>query len=99
MAIELARTTFTGHHSLAGGRLGEPVGVDAVGDEHVGVVEEPVDGDGEHADVIDDDQVGADEPVDPLATLSSARWRRTSAVSDSSVCQATPRRAPPALGR
>ena len=98
-----ASASGQGHHPLAGGGLGEPVAVGAVGDEHVGVVEQPVDGcggeglghqlvepggvdvrgerdrallvggvddaeqrlgrvrgDGEQADVVDDDQVGAD---------------------------------------
>jgi hypothetical protein len=32
------------HHPLASGGLGEPVAGCAVGDEHLGVVEQPVDG-------------------------------------------------------
>jgi hypothetical protein len=104
-----ARTLRPGASPPSGGRLGDPVAVGAVGDEHVGVVEQPVDGRGgdglghqlvepggvdvrgerdraplaggvddaeqclglgrgdwEQADVVDDDQVGADELADRL---------------------------------
>ena len=37
-----------GLHPLAGGRLGEPVALLAVGDDHVRVMQEPVDGRGRH---------------------------------------------------
>lgn len=37
-----------GLHPLAGGRLGESVALLAVGDDHVGVMQEPVDGRGRH---------------------------------------------------
>ncbi len=35
-----------GHHPFAGGRLRQPVAVLPVGDDHVGVVQEPLDGRG-----------------------------------------------------
>ena len=45
--------------------------------------------DREQADIIDDDQVGADQPPIAWVTVSSARWRRSSTASVSRVCQAT----------
>ena len=44
----LGRGSGQGLDPLAGGRLGEPVALLPVGDDHVGVVQEPVDGRGGH---------------------------------------------------
>jgi hypothetical protein len=103
------RAVRPGHHPLAGGRLRRPLALGAAGTQHVGVVQQPIDGGGgqrlghqlvepggvdvagrdaaflvggiddpeerlggvrchrEQADVVDDDQVGADQLADRLA--------------------------------